>query len=203
MNPNARQQGFSLLELVVAVALFAVAMALGYGGLDAVLRARTQLDQESQRLAELQLLLGLFDRDLRSALPRAVRDRGGLDQPAFVLQPQRLALTRGGHGNTLAQPRAELERVEWLFDGRYWQRLAARQLDAAPSTSGQPPLRIDGVQSLVIEVLADDGRWIDRWPPPARRDEVGLPRALRLRLQLDDLGRIERLLELPQPAAPP
>ena len=41
---SANARGFSLLEVLVALALFAIAMGLAYGGLDAVVRARAQHD---------------------------------------------------------------------------------------------------------------------------------------------------------------
>ena len=75
--------GFTLVEMLVAVAIFALASALAYGGLSALTRARSQLEQQNERLGRLQFAIGLIERDLRSAAPRAVRDNYGAPLPAL------------------------------------------------------------------------------------------------------------------------
>ena len=108
---RAPARGFTLLEVLVAVALFAVAAALAFGGLDALTRARSRLDAGNERLGRLQFAVGLLERDLRSAAARGVRDGYGAPLPALLGTRERVELTRHGHANALARPRAELERV--------------------------------------------------------------------------------------------
>ena len=99
-------RGFSLLEVLVAVALFALAMGLAYGGLDAVVRGRAQLAGSAQALADLQRSVGLLERDLRAAQPRSVRTGDLRRLPALVIDSDGIELTRAGHANRLAQSRA-------------------------------------------------------------------------------------------------
>lgn len=49
-----RQAGFTLLELVVVIAIFAVFSLMAYGGLDSVLKTRAQVEQAQARIAQLQ-----------------------------------------------------------------------------------------------------------------------------------------------------
>jgi len=190
-----RCDGFSLLEVLVAVSLFALAMALAYGGLDAVLRGRAQLDAQADRLREIQTAVGLLERDLRGAVARPVRDGDRLRRGALELDPQGLALSRGGHANRLAQARAEVERVLWRLDGNRLERLRHSRLDRSPGGPLDESFQLDGVSRLEIEVLAEDGRWTARWPAPGSADDL-LPRAIRVRLEVTGLGRIERWFEL-------
>jgi len=54
MISSIRQHGFSLLELLVTMAIFAVISALALGGLNAVVAEQTIAKAQMQRLAELQ-----------------------------------------------------------------------------------------------------------------------------------------------------
>lgn len=194
-------RGFSLLEVLVAVALFALAMGLAYGGLDAVVRGRAQLQEEAQRLAALQRAVGLLERDLRAALPRSVRDGDLRRLPALQIDGDGLTLTRGGFNNRLAQARAELERVRWYAEGDALQRGRWRVLDRPGGERAQTDARLEGVRTIEFEALGVDGRWVARWPPPGQ-DLDAWPRALRVGFDLDGLGRIERVLELAEAGAP-
>ena len=59
-----RQAGLTLIELLVAVAIFSLLAALAYGGLINVLATRTAVDVESQRLANFQRAFLGIGRDL-------------------------------------------------------------------------------------------------------------------------------------------
>ncbi|MCK7592780.1 type II secretion system minor pseudopilin GspJ [Pseudomarimonas salicorniae] len=198
MRPS---RGFSLLEVLVAVALFALAMGLAYGGLDAVVRGRAQLQEEAARLAELQRVVGLLERDLRAAVPRGVR-LGDLRQlPALLIDPDGIELTRSGHANRLAQPRAELERVRWTLQEGGLARTRFVALDRGGSERPREDAVLQGVSALDVEALTLDGRWVNRWPLPGARED-DWPRAVRIGFEVDGLGRIERVLELAEAVQP-
>ncbi len=197
-RPRRVTRGFTLVEVVVAVALFALAMGLAYGGLDAVVRARAQLDDQAQRLGQLQFAMGLLETDLRSLLARPARDELGREQPPLRVSGGELALTRAGYGNGLAQPRSELQRVEWFRDGEGLHRRALLSLDRPPRAAGnEGPALLEGVEEFEIELLAENGRWLRQWPAPGQ-PAGRLPRAVRLRLNVPQYGDIERIFELPE-----
>jgi general secretion pathway protein J len=185
---------------MVAVALFGLAMALAYGGLDALLRAQRQLAAESARLAQLQFAIGLLERDVRSAVMRPVRDAYGAPKAALRLTRHAFELTRGGYGNGLAARRAELERAAWSFDNQQLRRLSWPVLDAVPGTQPRVQPLLEGVLDFSVEALASDQRWHAEWPP-LRATAEAMPLALRLRLRTETFGEIERLLELPDASA--
>ncbi|MBD8525558.1 type II secretion system minor pseudopilin GspJ [Pseudomarimonas arenosa] len=190
-----RSRGFTLIEVMVAVAVFALAMALAYGGLNSIVQSRRQLDQEADALSRLQFAVGLLERDLRSAVDRPVQDRYGQRLPALALEGGRLALTRGGYANALAASRAELQRVDWRWRDGDLLRQSALQLDAADSPSDEPLVVLGDVDGLRIEALAADLRWTDRWPQLGQSAE-SMPRAVRVRFQHSKFGQIERIFEI-------
>lgn len=192
-----RAAGFTLLEVVVAVALFALVAALAYGGLDSVLSARTQLQAQASQLARLQFAVGQIERDLRAAAQRSVRDGYGQRQPMLVGGSTGFELSRHGYANALQAARAEIERAAYRRVDDRLERLRWPVLDRGPSTRPEVLELMSGLSELRLRYIARSGREFDRWPAPGLSD--ALPARVEVELEIEGLGRIRRLLELPQP----
>src|SRR5690606_27761493 len=107
MRLSLHQRGFTLLEMLVAVVLFAIASALAYGGLRGIVRAQEQGIEAKAQLGRLQFAVSLIERDIASAARRGVRDAYGAPRPVLEGASQRIELTRHGYANVLALPRAQ------------------------------------------------------------------------------------------------
>lgn len=192
--------GFSLIEVLVAVAVFALTSALAYGGLRTLVDAQVQEAGARARLGQLQFAVGLLERDVTSAARRGVRDNYGAPRPVLEGGGERLELTRHGLANALALPRAELERLAWLRRDDRLLRLRWPVLDRAPGTVPVEDVLLDGVERLDLVFLDARGREHRQWPP--RGVTEALPRAVRLKLELRDYGELVRVLELPREPTP-
>ncbi|MCG6117807.1 MAG: type II secretion system minor pseudopilin GspJ [Aquimonas sp.] len=192
-----RARGFTLFEVLVAVALFAVVAALAYGGLDSVLRARGQLAEQAEQMARLQLAIGLLERDIRAAAGRPVRDGFGATVPALVGGVSSLELSRHGHANLLEAPRAEVERLAWRRESDQLLRERWPVLDRVPATPIERSSLLQGVQSIRFRFLLRGGRSFDAWPPAVAAP--ALPAAIEIEFEVEGLGRLRRLVELPDP----
>jgi general secretion pathway protein J len=102
-----RAKAFSLLELLVALAVFAALAAAAYGGLAEIARARGAIAERQDRLAAIVRAVSTFERDLRQAVSRPVRGgaRGAI-VPALAGAADRIELTRLGFANPRAGQRA-------------------------------------------------------------------------------------------------
>jgi general secretion pathway protein J len=206
---NSQVRGFTLLELLAAIAIFAVMALMAYGGLSAVLRARATVETSLARTAEVQKAIYRLQSDIELARARPVRDEYGDIQPAFVSREAsreipRLEFTRGGRRNPRLQARSAFERIAYgVKDGslvRYsWTTLDRAQDD----TLTEIPL-LDGVESLDWRFLDLQREWHPSWPPRNSQQEQFdlMPIAVELRLRTKDWGEIRYLFRIIAGVAP-
>ena len=199
-----RTTGFSLMELLVAVAVFALASALAWAGIAAVARTREHLAAEQDAFAAVARSVELLSRDLGQAVVRPVRDANGSMLPALVGDGTRIELTRTGYVGAPATAQSDLERVAWQLDGHALMRLRWPVLDRAPGSTPAPRVLDEGVTRMALRYLDHGGRWQARWPAPRDVDAAPLPRAVEFRLEFETVGEIRRVIELvaSQPVQP-
>ena len=127
-------RGFTLLELLIAIAIFAL-LGLGtYRMLDSVLQTDKVTRAHEMQLREVVRAMAAFERDLLQVQARATRDAFGGPRAALLgeaLDSPSIELTRNGWRNPLGQPRSSLQRVRWQLSGEQWQRQYWTVLDQA------------------------------------------------------------------------
>ena len=200
-----RAGGFTLLELLVALASFAVLATIAYGALNSVLTARRQVEAKGERLAALQTALMVMERDVEEAVPRGVRDELGDRQPALLgggTGTMVLTLTRDGWRNPLGLARSTLQRVAYVVDGGQLRRESWSVLDRAPDTVPYDEVLLDKVTAVDVRFFGADGQWSAFWPPQSTTGQAAAldvppPRAVEVSLDLSDFGRITRLFRVP------
>lgn len=196
-----RQQsaGFTLIELIVSLAIFAVISVMAYGGLRLLIDNRILVERSADRLDAVQRAINMLDRDLQQAAPRSIRDPFG-DPRAALLSDDLAALewTRAGRPNPLGAPRSELQRLGYRVEDGALIRMSWQVLDQ----SQDPPLReepvLDQIEEIRLRFLGENEEWVEVWPPAGVAPQMApLPRAIEVTLLLEDLGEIRRLVQLP------
>ena len=187
--------GFTLLELLVAVAIFTVVAAMAYGGLRVVLDAQATTAERAARLARLQQALAAVERDLHSVVDRPVRDGYGDPLPAFQGGGGvGVAFTRLAWGGAAAFG-GRVQRVEYVRSGDILERGLWPVPDRAPDTTAQRMRLLGGVREVRWRFLTGDGLWQAYWPPAG--EGAAVPDAVEVVVELEDWGEIRRLLPLP------
>jgi general secretion pathway protein J len=193
-------RGFTLIEVLVATAVFAIMSALAWGGLNAVIRTREVLVAEQQDFARTLRAVGMLERDLLGAVARPVRGNYGEPLPALQGDGDHLELTRLGFASALIDARSNLERVVYEQDGKTLKRGRYAVLDRAAGSLPEFTSVRDRLRRVHFRYMDAQGQWLDAWP---RRDDKPetLPRAVEFRLDIDGVGEISRLIELPSSGA--
>ncbi len=200
-NPHF-SKGFTLLELLVAMAIFGLVGALGFGGLNAVITQQQIATQRIEELSQLQRGIRILTGDLSQPHPRFVREVLGqtYEGPLIAdgLRDYELAITRAGWRNPAGMPRGELQRVQYRLEEGELIREYWAVVDRVLGTEPRSEVLLEGVIELEFGFLDGSGEWQQRWPAANQSGAIpaALPRAIRIRLELEDWGAIQRVVEV-------
>ena len=199
VRPN---RGFTLIELLVAIAIVAVIGVIAFAGLSRVVTQQTLARERTERWQAIQLAMRLVTQDLAQLQPRATREELGENyQPSMLADPSAqfaLEFSRGGWANPAGLPRGTVLRVAYDWEEDKLVRWHWSVMDRTLST---PPVRtelLDGVDNVEVRFLDAGGQWHLDWPPLDRRGPQSLtlrPRAVEFAIELEDFGRVYRLVE--------
>ena len=142
------QRGFTLIEILVAVALLGLLGVLGYRGLEASTHHAERLQAMAVRWQDVALTFARLGGDVRQAVGQPGRDDAGRRTAAWQQEATQLTLSR------IADAGDSLGRLTWRLR---------------------------------------DNRWLAAWRP---HDPQDLPRALRIRIRLRELGTLERIFDV-------
>ncbi|MCC5794770.1 MAG: type II secretion system minor pseudopilin GspJ [Chromatiales bacterium] len=200
-----RQAGFTLLELLVTVAVFAVFSVLAIGGLTTYASQQALIREELEQLDRLQRAMRLMMNDITQSQPRCVRDELGMGTEGAFLADGRgeflLRLTRGGWRNPASLPRGTLQRVQYRLTDEGLVREYWPVLDRVLGQEPRREILLEGLEDLRIDFLDEQDEWQRFWPPLQAAGRLGCearPRAVRLTFELSALGELQRLVEVPQ-----
>lgn len=198
------RSGFTLLELLVALAIFALLSVMAYAGLSTVLTANQVLDTNMERLSEVQRSITFLSRDIRQTVNRGIRDTfGDIKLPLIgasefdTLGTPTIELTHTGYANPLGTKRSFLQRVAYRVEENILYRNSWRVLDQAQDSQADALAICQNVEALQLRYLDQANTWHEQWPPsdPDYRGSV-LPMAVEVTLTLTDWGKVVRLLPL-------
>jgi len=130
-----RQRGFTILEMAIAIGVFAIIAAISYSTLITFLDTRDQIGARHTELRQLQFLFSLLEQDIRFITRRPVRDEFGDIEPPLMVNPGdsqtdiELIRFTTAHPDPSSPDWFRLQRVAWRFEDGNLYRVTWRVLD--------------------------------------------------------------------------
>jgi len=109
--------GFTLVELLVAIAIFAVLSMLGWKVFDYLIKVKDRNAEHETHLFELQDAYQQFLKDSMQIIPLTANDGRQL-QAAMVLNDRSFSFSKAGVSDPLKQGLSPYERIEYRYDAQ-------------------------------------------------------------------------------------
>jgi general secretion pathway protein J len=207
---KAVQRGFTLIEILVAVAIFAIIAVASGTVLSNVIASADDSAASLSQLEKLQRAMLIIEQDMTQAIPLAPRVQGQTND--VVLQGGKgvadsladgVLFSRNGWANPQQRlPRATLQSVGYRLNSDYQlERIYTQFVDNVTNTEPKVRILLDNIEDLTIEyTLGTDGQNDIRWES-AYRGTV-LPKGIAITLTSTEFGVLRREFALLSPPAP-
>lgn len=176
--------GFTLIEVLVALALFALISGAGFTVLDQVLRTQSGTEGRLERLAEVQRAMFLLTDDFLQARGRSFTAEAGAGGATIRLRRNAADVSGGAVRLTYRLQDATLLRIVSGTSG--------------PPIAEQPLLA--GVVSADWKFFDPQAGWVADWPPAGQLPNTASPnpQAVELRVTLIGGTFLRRVALLPR-----
>jgi general secretion pathway protein J len=197
-----KQPGFTLIEVIIAMSIFAIVSLLAYTGLHSVITSKTRTEAALTRLQELQMTMLTLGSDLQFLADRNARDALGGKLLKLTTQDSDyvVAFTRSGWRNPANQLRSTLQRVAYRLDDDKLIRIYWPHVDRADDDLVVERTLISNIKSLDLRFLNEKRKWITDWPDANNLATAGLtaelPIAVEVTLSMNDWGEMTRLIRV-------
>ena len=214
------ERAFTLIEILVSVAILAGLTATIWGSLSVSFRAKKTLTQLNERYHEGRQVIRRMTRELRMAFLRAQPPEDAREEePAVITRFQgerdEISFPTTSHIRLRAEGResdqseiayflARSDRDSPYERGKTLYRRESRRVDDEPERGGQIWPVVDGVLEFRVEYWDDskeigDNAWEDSWDSD---DNELLPARVRITLELALLGGRRKPIRFVAQAAP-
>lgn len=206
MKKTLPTRGFTLLELLVAIAIFTIVAAMAMGGFHQLVKQREQASDAMQRIRMVQRCVMRMSQDLEQLSARPIRDAtGNADAPALYASNNGsdiIEFSHAGWFNPTGINRSTFQRVRYrLVDNKlyrdYWP-----MLDRTLNTLPVQTQLLDKVTSVTLRYMSESREWQTSWPPTqisgpqTANTGRSLPVAVEFTIKLQDWGDIKRIIEV-------
>ncbi|KTD73099.1 GspJ family T2SS minor pseudopilin variant LspJ [Legionella tucsonensis] len=201
-NETSRKlNGFTLIEILIALAVFAILATITTSVLYNAFTTRSRVNEQSERLSELQLAISLIQQDTRQIVERAIRSNEMQLLPAFIGQTNYVEFTRDGNINPGSiEKRSTLKRVAYVCQQGALIRRTWSSLDIINQKNHEDKLLLSRLTHCHFGYLNQNLQILPEWREQAvtlNQSKEPFPKAIQFNMTLQEQGEINLLFILP------
>lgn len=160
---NKSQQGFTLIEVMVAIMLMALVSVIAWRGLDSVTRADQHLQASTEQTEGLLRALNQMQRDISLRASVELAEPGTAKEAGLAAVTVRSSDSKGFRLEVIRSAPATgdgLQRVRWWLKGDSLYRAAAPARDRFPLPAAKDGVVVlAGVSDVQVRVWDKDKGW--------------------------------------------
>ena len=206
MALKRRQQGFTLIEVLVALVLMAVVSLVSWRGLDSVVRIREHVERDAQRDAAILRVMGQLERDVQWRAPDYVLQGGAATAAAApALLPAGIqVLQSSSSGIAFEVVRAPSgqpggwQRIRWWLEAGTLRRAIAEASDRFPLPAPGPGATVlENVIGFGVRAYVPGQGWTQATLSNSAQTASGLEFVVEMAVPSGNPSRYRRLVSLP------
>lgn len=194
-------RGYTLIEVLVALAVFAILAAMTSSAMYYAFDTRNRVNVQANQLNALQIALTLIERDIEQVLDRPVRGNDMQLFAAFTGLPYYLEFTRGGVTNPSGmEARSTLVRIAYICrDGKLIRR-SWEVIDMPNRQDYHDKILLNHLNQCTLAYLAANKQVFEEWGEDVasqNQNKKDLPIAVQFNLTVQGQGNMSLLFAIP------
>ncbi len=194
INNKVKQQGFTLLEVLIAIAIFAIVSLASFSIFDTIITSEEKSTKRMSHMNEIQRAFMLIERDFLQIAKRSLRLESEAPLKGFIhtdasdsdSSSQTIGFVRSGWSNPgLLLPRSDMQSVAYQLNDNALERIHYNFVDASLSETPKKRVLISNVNSINFE-FHNGKEWNKTF------EGTDLPLAISIELDTEQFGIITR-----------
>jgi general secretion pathway protein J len=186
---HGREDGFTLIEVMVSVTIMALMSVLSYQAVNVVIEVNERSRSDLAEEAKLQRAWQIIGQDLLHLRPRTSVDERGSIESAYLTDPSDFGLrfSRGGGPMIRSNPSGVRRITYSINEEQQLQRQSWAITESIRDNEVSRLLILNGVEEILLEHLTPDYSYDPNWPPLNQNVTIrSLPKMIRLTIRLVD-----------------
>ncbi|MFQ3189089.1 MAG: general secretion pathway protein J [Paraglaciecola sp.] len=162
-QPNKHSGGFTLIEILVAMAIFTIIGLASTGVLNSVINSDQLSSERFEKLEELQRAMLTLERDVLQIVPRKVRINGepvsmviSGGEDVFDSDADGLGFVRAGwHNPQMLLPRSTLQAIGYRIQDQQLQRLYGNYVDNVIGYEPKVKILLSDIEDFRVTFLTN------------------------------------------------